>query len=521
MVSSASPAAAQNPYQIGGTGNVIPDAGTTNIPDPTGNSKELGALNSNTTKIGVINADAPPTLGMTNPNGQVDLRNAWLDTSQALDGDTWLYFAWERDANSGSGFISIEFQQSGLPNGCVYEGVNFADADDPETQALIANCNPWKNRQTGDFIILWDQQGNTLDAFDDIKKRVFTCVGTSCTLGPIEDLDTVVAAISADRFFGEMAINLTDEVFGDVEGCLTFANVIPGTVTGNSDSADYKDTIHGEVPPISNCGVLKVKKVTVGPDGVTPQPDPTTVFSYRVFRADSSALRFANDVGDHPQDGPNPQTQILRPNGSLTNPAPGIKSGETQTHTDLIVGTNYRLVELNLPSTYVLQSIICADGSANSPVNITVSGTFQITVAQETECVITNKFVATAPALATVQGFTVSLNDLVNITGLQAQPAGSRAANVTFRLYSNATCTTEVTSGNGIVAAITYNTDGTEGSASSGNFPVTVQAGVATTFYWRVFYPGDGTKNLAASTPCGLETTTVNISKNDSGGSLP
>jgi hypothetical protein len=521
VLAVASPAAAQNPFQIGGPGNVIPDAGATNIPDPTGNNKELGPLNSNTTKIGPINADQLPTLGITNPNGQVDLVNAWLDTAQALDGDTWLYFAWQRDANSGSGFISIEFQQSGLPNGCVYEGVDFADEDDPETIALIEACNPWANRQTGDFIILWDQQGNTLDAFDDIKKRTFTCVNSVCTLGPIEDLESVEATISADRFFGEMAINLTDEVFGEAEGCLTFANVIPGTVTGNSDTADYKDTIHGEVPPISNCGVLKVKKVTVGPDGVTPQPDPITVFSYRVFRADLSALRFANDVADHPEDGPDPQTEILRPNGSLTNPAPGIKNGETQTHTDLIVGTNYRLVEFDIPSTYALVSIICADGSVNSPVNITVSGTFQITVAQETECVITNKFVPSAPALATVQGFTVSLNDLVNITGLQAQPAGSRAANVTFRLYSDAACSTQITTGNGLVAAITYNTDGTEGSASSGNFPVTVQPGVATTFFWRVFYPGDGTKNLAASTPCGLETTTVTISKNDNGGSLP
>jgi hypothetical protein len=521
VLTSPTPAAGQNPFQIGGTGNVIPDAGTTNIPDPTGNQKELGALNSSTTKIGPINADVVPTLGFTNPNGQVDLRNAWLDTRQAANGDTWLYFAWERDANSGSGFISIEFQQSGLPNGCVYEGVNFADPDDPETQALIASCNPWANRQTGDFIILWDQQGNTLDPFDDIKKRVFTCAGTSCTLGPIEDLESVEATISADRFFGEMAINLTDEVFGEVEGCLTFANVIPGTVTGNSDSADYKDTIHGTIPPISNCGVLKVRKVTVGPDGVTPQPDPITVFSYKIDRADSSALRFANDVGDHPEDGPNPQTQIVRPNGSLTFPAPGIKDGETHTHTDLITGTNYQLVEFDIPSTYTLLSIICADGSVNSPVNITAGGTFQIQVAQETECVITNKFVATAPGLTTVQGYTVSLNDSVSITGLQAQPAGSRAANVTFRLYSNATCTTELTSGSGIVAAISYNSDGTEGSASSGNFPVTVTAGVATTFYWRVFYPGDGTKNLAASTPCGLETTTVTISKNDSGGSQP
>ena len=60
----------------------VPDAGTTELPDPFGNVKELGPLNSNTTKIGVIHSAAVPTLDTTNPNGQVDLRRAWLDTER-------------------------------------------------------------------------------------------------------------------------------------------------------------------------------------------------------------------------------------------------------------------------------------------------------------------------------------------------------------------------------------------------------------------------------------------------------
>ena len=93
--------AADGPYTIDG---VVPDANTTELADQTGNVKELGPLNSNTTKIGVIHADAVPTLGMTNPNGQVDLRRAWLDTERDTSTQhDWLYFAWERDANSGSG----------------------------------------------------------------------------------------------------------------------------------------------------------------------------------------------------------------------------------------------------------------------------------------------------------------------------------------------------------------------------------------------------------------------------------
>ena len=98
------------------SGRIVPDAGAVQLEDPEGNVKELGPLNSNTTKIGVIHADAVPTLGLTNPNGQVDLRQAWLDTEQDTStGDDWLYFAWERDNNTGSGFIAYEFMQNPAP----------------------------------------------------------------------------------------------------------------------------------------------------------------------------------------------------------------------------------------------------------------------------------------------------------------------------------------------------------------------------------------------------------------------
>ena len=44
---------------------------------------------------------------------------------------------------------------------------------------------------------------------------------------------------------GEAAVNLTATIFGGSNACLSFANTIPSTVTGNSDTADYKDTILG------------------------------------------------------------------------------------------------------------------------------------------------------------------------------------------------------------------------------------------------------------------------------------
>jgi hypothetical protein len=230
--------AADGPYSIDGD---VPDAGTTMIEDLYGNVKEVGPLNSNTTKIGVIHNDAVPTLGETNPNAQVDLRRAWLDTERE-SGKDWLYFAWERDKNTGSGFIAYEFMQEKAPTACAYDG---PDLD------LIPVCNPWANRKAGDFMILWDQQGGSLDLW----LRVWSGTKPNLTLGAPVDLDDAKsqAAYSEDGFFGEAAVNLTDTIFGGSTACLSFANTIPSTVTGNSDTADYKDTILEATPPISNC----------------------------------------------------------------------------------------------------------------------------------------------------------------------------------------------------------------------------------------------------------------------------
>ena len=157
VTAPSSVSAADGPFVIGDD-TVPDDAAMPQLEDPEANVKELGPLNSSTTKIGVIHSDAVPTLGLTNPNASVDLRQAWLDTARdPVSGDDWLYFAWERDSNNGSGFIAYEFMQDPPPAACDYDAAN--------QEALIAGCNPWANRQAGDFMILWDQQGGSTDLY--------------------------------------------------------------------------------------------------------------------------------------------------------------------------------------------------------------------------------------------------------------------------------------------------------------------------------------------------------------------
>jgi hypothetical protein len=243
------------PFAIGPDGSaVVPgDDGSINLPDQFGNVKELGPLNSNTTKIGVIHNDAVPTLGYTNPNAQVDLRQAWLGTAKDSDQDDWIYFAWERDSSNGSGFIAFEFMQNAAPVVCEF-GPNQDDA------ALIADCNPWANRvgdddgagpHVGDFMILWDQQGGSRDLW--LRTWVGSAPSLTLTAPVLIPASYGQAAYSSGGSFGEAAINITQTIFGGVHTCLAFANVIPSTVTGNSDTADYKDTILTSGINLSNC----------------------------------------------------------------------------------------------------------------------------------------------------------------------------------------------------------------------------------------------------------------------------
>jgi len=346
----AAPAFAQNPFIIDGNvpfngnpGGVPP----TQVTDPSGNAQELGPENGSDTKVGVIHLAVPPMLDTTNPNGQVDLNTIWTQTALATNGNLWFYFAWARDSKTGSGVIAFEFQQAALSPTCVYTN---------PVNTLIANCNPWVNRQAGDFLILWDQQGSGLT----LTRRVFQNSPTGLVLGPNQALGSAVVAISTvgdtAGFRGEAAINLTTDVFPTSGDCVNFANILPGTITGNSDTADYKDTVLAAFPPISNCGSLRVIKVT----------NPATLtgtFPYTVART-SGNVRF---------DG----TQSIP--DTLTGAA-----NEFDLHTNLIVGTNYTLTE-TVPDGWMLTSIICGG------TDVTANGTFAVAASTTTECTITNR----------------------------------------------------------------------------------------------------------------------------------
>jgi hypothetical protein len=349
-------------YSIDGS---IPDAAALQFTDPYGASSELGPVNATGTKLVAIGGAAAPMLSFTNPNAQVDLRTIWMATS-VVGGDAWLYFAWERDSNSGSGVIAFEFQQAARPAACDYSKTDQVDspANSPASEAaLIASCNPWANRQAGDFLIVWDQSGKALN----IIKRTFYLDGTgklALDAGVILSAADSAAAVSADKFRGEAAINLSRTVFPqNPTSCFSIANIIPGTVTGNSDSADYKDTLLAEFASrvaVSNCGQVKVTKVTQPTGG-------TGSFPYTLARANTAPVRFVDDGG----------------NVSLADTL--VADQDYDVHLDLIAANNYTLTEGAVGPAWANLAISCGG------TNLTSGGTFPVLPSVLTECTITNK----------------------------------------------------------------------------------------------------------------------------------
>ncbi len=465
--------AADGPYTIDGT---IPDANTTELPDLSGNVKELGPLNSNTTKIGVIHSDAVPTLGLTNPNAQVDLRRAWLDTERDTSTQhDWLYFAWERDANSGSGFIAYEFMKNAPPAGCAY-----GTATDAE---LIANCNPWANRTAGDFMILWDQQGNSLNLY----LRTWSGTAPNLTLGPatLLDANTSQAAYSSDGFMGEAAVDLTATIFGGSTACKSFANTVPSTVTGNSDTADYKDTILTTTPPITNCTSTTgttPKVVTGGSAGNVPAGG-ASIGTGVLAVADSAVVSLTGGSAT--------------PAGSVAFSlckvdAPGLcATGGTSVGSTNLSGTAYP-VTVQSPTAYVTsagrycwRAVFSGDSANGIPSSSDSSAT---------ECFTVNPV---TPTLSTSAGADVilgnSVSDTATLGGTATQPAnpvinltgtGGAAAGgtITFKLYGPNNCTTLAYTS----AAVAVSGNGPYNSPDPQFTPA-----AAGTYHWVAVYSGN------------------------------
>lgn len=408
------------------------------LTDPYGSISEMGPINGSSTKLGVIHAAPLPMLGKTNPNGQVDLKAAYVGSHRDSGTDhVWLYLAWTRDANSGSGVLMYEFNKTAVPSSCDYSNLD------------VSTCNPWAGRSAGDFIIVWDQSGSSTKLY---KRTFSTDSAGALVLGATVEIGSH-AAFLPDRFSGEALVDATADIFGATTECTSYANVIPGTVTGNSDTADYKDTVFATIDPIGNCGTLKVKKVVVG--GSKGSAD----FSYTV--------KTGEDV-EHLDDVLVESTSFLASSAFATiSDVPPVAYGVAE----------------DAPSFF----------GYTTDYSTGCKGVMAIGAVKE--CTVTNTFNKADTDGETQQSWI--FKDKVTVTGIEPGAPDASSASVTFTLYSDADCTTQV---------------GTETDSTVVDGVAETSTGVTVTadgtYYWRAAYSGDAYNN-GYTTDCGEETTTL------------
>ena len=383
---ATSQAAVGNPYLIDGT---VPDAGTTEFHDPNGNAQELGPINGNSTKLGSIHTAAVPMLGAANPNGQTDLNTIWLGSEVDDADDVWLYLG-SRSATptgvAGSSSTSSCSRRrrraattpcprltssraatrspTGSPATSFWCGTSRAT---PSTSSCAPGATPMPTA-TGSGTARW-------------PSRFVLSAGTA-----LANNDDAFAATGANGFRGEAAVNLSETIFElTPDECITIGNVIPGTITGNSDTADYKDVVLADVTDqvsISSCGLLTVTKE------VTALEDSTDLFDFTVSREGGGVLDEASNT-------------FLTYDDELAIGIPW------ESPEGLFAGSDYTLTEDDLSAAWTLESIFCTTGDGE-PVEVTDGGAFSIERSVTTECVITN-----SPS----QGTLIVVKEVVNDNG--------------------------------------------------------------------------------------------------------
>jgi hypothetical protein len=216
-------------------------------------------------------------------------------------------------------------------------------------------------------------------------------------------------------------------VFPKTGECQSFANTIPGTVTGNSDTADYKDTVLAAFPPVSNCGAVTVKKVT-DPAGESGS------FPYTLSRSGGSAIFGGTVDSDCNSNG-----STLQCDATLTS------DGDQDTIENLFAGSDYRVVEGSVAPAFQEASLDCVlDGTTYHLYGASAAPivpTFPVAATKTTACTITNK--KTVGVLRVVKvvnngfGLTAQPGDFsFALDGGQAEPF----ANGGVSCVSGATC---------------------------------------------------------------------------------
>ncbi len=402
------------------------------------------------------------------PPNKSDLTR-FYEASEFANGSNFLYLAWERTNALGSANMDFEINQAPTP-----------DLGTPGTHTI--------NRTAGDLLVTFDFTNGggkpTLGlltwvtsgpASQCFASNTLPCWGNHVTLngtnseGAVNNLDAVTDPIAPNAprslpalTFGEAAINLTAAGVFPSGTCEALGSAFLKSRASASFTAEVKDFVAPVNVNITNCGTIKIHKVTENGDGT---------FSYTTT-------------------------------GGLTPPTFNLSNGGTRTYgPDTVLPGNYTVTESTLPQGWTLKDLQCTatgGGTSVSPNLQTATASITMAPTGVVDCTYTNH-TNVGPAISTtLSASTVNIGDPVHDSATLSGATPGAGGTVTYTAYTDSACTQNPRGAGTVTVA-----SGVVPDSSPLSFD---HAG---TFYWQAVYSGDADNNGATS-PCTSEQLVVN-----------
>lgn len=429
----------------------------TGLDQPSGSSDNAfgqGTKEDNSA-VTVVNGSIPP-----NKN---DLTRFYI-ASEFASGSNYVYLGWERAVNIGSANLDFELNQNATTG---FTGTT--------TGPVTLNRTPGDILITYDFggsgtpslgLLKWITSANGTVA-DCFSANALPCWGKRVDLsaagfaeGAVNGstvTDPIANTSLTTGLFGEAAVNLTAAGVFPAGTCTAFGSTFLKSRSSTSFTAEIKDFIAPQPISISNCGTIKIHKVTQNGDGT---------FSYTTT-------------------------------GGLSPATFTLSNGGLRTYSNVPIGS-YGVTESTLPAGWTLASLTCTASGAGTS-DTTSGATASITMAGGgvVDCTYTNHTNLSPTITTALSASSVSIGTAVHDSATLSGASATAGGTVTYTVYSDNTCTTS------FAAAGTKTV--TNGGVPDSD-PVTFTN--AGTYYWQAAYSGDGNDN-AATSACTSETLVV------------
>jgi hypothetical protein len=384
--------------------------------------------------------------------------------SEFASGSNFLYLAWERSNVLGSANMDFEINQKTQPN-LTTTGAKTLNRTAGDLLITFDFTNGGGNPVLG--LLKWVTTGATSQCY---SANALPCWGNRVNLsaagfaeGQVNSgtvTDPIAGVSLAGGTFGEAAVNLTAAHVFPADTCEAFGSAFLKSRSSASFPAEVKDFVAPQPVTISNCGTIRIHKVTENGDAS---------FGYTTT-------------------------------GGLTPSTFNLSNGGTQEYTGTVLPGNYSVTESTLPSGWTLKSLTC-DTVSGSGTSATPSGaTVDITMAPGgiVDCTYTNH-INLSPRISTTLSANpvtvgTAVHDSATLTGATANAGGT----VTYTVYTDSSCS------QGAQPAGTVTV--TNGVVPDSN-PITFNS--AGDFYWQAVYSGDA-NNSGATSDCTSEHLVVN-----------